>query len=70
MASPITRSEIDKFRKYLRANEPYDKDDPILKEFDGEDMDPGRHKATIARDLLEAFGLDPYDDDDYGDIPE
>ena len=69
MTYPITRSEIDKYRKFLKEHEPYDKNDPILDLFDAE-TNPEREKATLARDLLEAFGLDPYDDNDYGDIPE
>ena len=63
----ITRSKIDKLRQYLNKYTPYDEDDPILTEFDGE-IDAGRMKATNAKRLLEQLGLSLTDPNDYGKI--
>lgn len=59
----ITREMIDKWRKYLKAAEPYSEEDNHL--YDGE-WNPARQAATSSKMLLEYFGMNPYDDDDYG----
>lgn len=69
MDSLTTKSAIDKAREVLLAYKPYDKNDPILKKYDG-GSDPYREQATFAREWLEALGLDPYNKNDYGNITE
>lgn len=59
----IKRNDIDKWRKYLKQAEPYEDYDSLP--FDGP-SEPEREQATTAYRLLTYFGLDPYDDNDYG----
>ena len=49
----LSKAERDQLRHDLSLAEPYDKDDPILNTFDGEEGDEDRWKATMARSLLE-----------------
>ena len=67
MDSPITRAEIDKLKKAVRAAEPYTSDDDIP--FDGI-IDMEREKSTMALRILKNHGINPYDDSDYGDITD
>ncbi len=41
------------FEELLKKAEPYDEDDPILLQFDGDDQDDDRMMATIAKKILE-----------------
>lgn len=59
----ITRSDIDKWRDALKQAEPYEDYDSLP--YDGP-SDTLREHATVALRLLNYFGLDPYDDKDYG----
>lgn len=70
MVLPITKSEIDAMRQWLKHYAPYDENDPIFSAYDGElqPAEPERMKATSAKRVLEAYGIDPYDDNDYGNI--
>ena len=65
MDSTITRSKIDEYRAYIKQYQPYADDSPEMQYLDAE-IDPCRLKATTARRILEAYGIDPYDDNDYG----
>jgi hypothetical protein len=65
----ITRADIDKYRSIIKNNKPYDENDPILSTFDAE-CDRDRMQATTARRLLESFGIDPNDPNDYGNITD
>lgn len=64
--SIVKRCHIDKWREYLKRAEPYSDDEWI----DDGKNDLYRENATIALMVLKEFGLDPYDDNDYGDILE
>lgn len=72
MALPITKNEIDSMREWLKVYAPYDENDSIFTEYDGEAQpdESARMKATSAKRVLEAYGLDPYDPSDYGDITD
>lgn len=59
----ITRNDIDSWRLSVKQAKPYEDYDSLP--FDGP-SDPKREKATTAYRLLTYFGLDPYDDNDYG----
>ncbi len=63
----ITKSKIDELRQCIKKYKPYEEDDPILEMFDGK-CDVYRMKATTAKRILEHFGINPYDDNDYGNI--
>lgn len=59
----ITRNDIDSWRASIKQAKPYEDYDNLP--FDGP-SDPKREKATTALRLLIHFGLDPYNDNDYG----
>ncbi len=63
----ITKADVDEWRACLKQHQPYENYDTLP--YDGE-SDPLREQATKALSLLNAYGLDPYDDNDYGDILE
>lgn len=65
----VTRADVDKWRAYLKEHEPYTEEEWDAIPYDGE-YDRTRAKSTSALRLLKVFGLDPYDDHDYGNIPE
>jgi hypothetical protein len=69
MALNITRSDIDKLREMVKKYEPFALDDPVLNETDG-NADINRIKATHALMALNELGIDPYDENDYGDLKE
>ena len=48
---------------------PFSLDDPVLDTYDG-DADIDRLKSTHALMALKELGLDPYDDNDYGEITD
>lgn len=49
----LSKAERDLLRHDLSQAEPYDKDDPILCIWDGEEGDEKRWQATMAKNLLE-----------------
>lgn len=49
----LSKAERDLLRHDLNMAEPYDKNDPILQTWDGEEGDENRWRATIAKNLLE-----------------
>lgn len=49
----LSRAERDLLRHDLSLAEPYDKDDPVLCTWDGEEGDSKRWRATMAKKLLE-----------------
>lgn len=63
----VKRAEVDKWRNYLKNAEPYEDYENLPYDMD---FDPKREQATSALILLKAYGLDPYNDNDYGDIKE
>lgn len=63
MDLPITREIIDKWKKALKEAEPYNEEERCM--YDGE-WNPKRQKATTAEILLKEFGINPYNDNDYG----
>lgn len=69
MGLDITRSDIDKLRAAIKAYEPFDLNDPVLDEFDSK-ADIHRLYATNCKKALLSLGLDPYDDNDYGDLKD
>ena len=69
MGSPITRADIDRWRLYLKNHYPYSPNDPVLKQYD-EPYNTERQKATTAFNLLTSLDIDPYDDNDYGNITD
>lgn len=69
MDSNITRRDIDKYRECLKHFKPYEENATILTMFDGK-CDANRMKATTAKRILEHYGIDPYDDNDYGSVEE
>lgn len=52
MAHILTDSERKELEEYLKKHEPYDENDPVMRQFDGE-SDIYRSMATIAKKLLE-----------------
>lgn len=52
----MVRTLSDEDRKWcediLSKYEPYDEDDPIMNQFDGEDKEPMRGMATLAKKFL------------------
>ena len=62
----LKRRHIDMWRGDLKRAEPYSDDEWK----DDAENDLYRENATIALIILQKLGLDPYDDNDYGDIPE
>lgn len=52
MASNLSKEDRDFFEKLLKKAEPYDKDDPIVNQLDGE-RDHDRMMALIAKKVLE-----------------
>lgn len=69
MGLDITRSDIDKLRAALKRYKPFEFDDPVLDEFDTK-ADAHRLYATNCKKALLKLGLDPYNDNDYGDIKD
>ena len=65
----ISKSLVDDMCRQIKAYKPYRDDDPELKLYDAV-VDPQRDKSTSAKKILEALGIAPYDDNDYGDIIE
>ena len=65
----ISKSLVDDMRHQIKTHEPYQDDDPEWNLYDAIG-DPQREKSTSAKKILEALGIDPYDDNDYGDITE
>lgn len=65
----ISKSLVDDMRRQIKTHEPYQDDDPEWNLYDAIG-DPQREKSTSAKKILEALGIDPYDDNDYGDITE
>lgn len=63
----IKKADVDEWRACLKKYQPYDENDPILTTYDAK-SDPNREQATIALRLLKAYGLNPYDENDYGNI--
>ncbi|MBE6759681.1 MAG: hypothetical protein E7554_06280 [Ruminococcaceae bacterium] len=52
MVFPLSKEEYDKLVEIMNRAEPYDDDDPILEEFDGDSTDHARMQATMARNCL------------------
>lgn len=65
MGYDITRSDIDRWRKYVKQAVPYTDEEFNNLPYDGPE-EPERDQATTALRLLKYFGLDPYDENDYG----
>ena len=65
----ISKSLVDDMRRQIKTHEPYQDDDPEWNLYDAIG-DPQREKSTSAKKILEALGIDPYDDNDYGDLTE
>ncbi len=55
MAHILTDTECEELLEYLKHHEPYDENDPIVHQFDGE-RDDDRMMATIAKKILETQG--------------
>ncbi len=53
MERDLTPEERAYFEMLLAKAEPYDENDPILRQLDGEDQDNDRMWATIAKGFLE-----------------
>ena len=66
MDSNIKRADIDMLRKLVKAAEPYDFNDDEYRLYDSKG-DSNRTKATDALYTLQKLGIDPYDDNDYGE---
>lgn len=49
----LSRAERELLRRDLCLAEPYNEDDPVVFLWDGEEGDPMRWRATIAKKLLE-----------------
>lgn len=64
--SNIKRADIDKLRALVKKAKPFSLDDPVLDTYDG-DADIDRLKSTHALMALKELGIDPYDDNDYGE---
>ena len=54
----ILKSDIEKWNDIVSKYEPYDSNDPVLNQFDGE-YDPNRLAATNARDYLSEIEAHP-----------
>ena len=52
MVFSLTKEEYDRLVEIMSRSEPYDDDDPMLDEFDGDSTDLDRMNATIARNIL------------------
>lgn len=52
MGRILSDEERTFFEDILSKYEPYDEDDPIMNQFDGEDKEPMRGMATLARKIL------------------
>lgn len=66
MALNITKSQIDECRAFIKEHKPYDYNAPELQLLDGA-VDSFRLRATMTKKFLEENGIDPYDDNDYGE---
>lgn len=53
MACDLSPEQKAFFEELLKKAVPYDDDDPILLQFDGEEQDHDRMMATIAKGILE-----------------
>lgn len=53
MAYPLSSEDTAFFEELLKKAVPYDDDDPILLQLDGEEQDHDRMMATIAKGILE-----------------
>lgn len=69
MDYPITRELLDKARALIKMHHPYDDDDPILDRYDG-NTDVERRRSTLLVRIFKENNIDPYDDNDYGDLSE
>ena len=63
----ITKKIIDECRSAIKEAKPYTEDEI----FDGSEISVGdRRKATYAKNILEHYNIDPYNDNDYGNIKD
>lgn len=69
MGLNITKNDISSARKIYKSSIPYNDDSEIMLQFDGE-YDHNKMAATAARQFLESLGINPDDDNDYGDITD
>lgn len=69
MDSVITRAKIDIMRNHIKKYKPFENSDPTLNQYDGE-YDIKRENSTGYMNALTALGINPYDDNDYGDIKD
>lgn len=69
MGLHITKEFLDKARTHIKKHPPYAEDDPLWGIYDG-GKDPERCKSSLLVKMLEKIGVDPYDDNDYGDLTE
>ena len=53
MGSNLSPEDRAFFEELLKKAEPYDDDDPAVRQFDGEGQDHDRMMATIAKGFLE-----------------
>lgn len=67
MGLDITKSDVDKLRAVLKQYKPFELDDPVLNEYDTK-ADIHRLYATNCKKALLRLGLDPNDENDYGNI--
>ena len=69
MDSSITKNDIIFARKVIKSYNAYDTDDSILEQCDGK-YNHLRMAATSAKEFLLSLNINPYDDNDYGNITE
>lgn len=65
----ITKEFLDKARAHIKKHPAYAEDDPLWNVYDG-GKDPDRCKSTLLMKIFREINIDPYDDNDYGDLPE
>lgn len=53
MGRVLTEDDKKWCEDIMKKHKPYDDDDPIMQQFDGEDKEPMRRMATIAKKFLE-----------------
>ena len=66
---PITKEFLNKARSHIKKYPPYAKDDPIWDVYDG-GKSFERCQSTMLIQLFEELEIDPYDDNDYGNIKD
>ena len=73
MGCNITRKGLCKARAFIKEHETYDLDDPTMEMRDIHHNDMRYRATNVLKAIIEAgkiYHFDPYDDNDYGDLPE